>query len=568
MEYYQILNLIKEPFSNSPEPEFFYQSPQHVECLQNLEIAVRLRRGLNVVIGDVGTGKTTLCRRLIGKFEGDENIKTHLLLDSYFSDSIEFLSTVCRMFGLEEKQGNSVTEWQLKEDIKNYLFEQGVDEQKTVVLIVDEGQKIPDFCLEILREFLNYETNENKLLQIVIFAQNEFRKTLRERSNFADRINFLYDLEPLNFKDTRLMIRYRMKKASKTGENPLHFTYPAMRAIYRATDGYPRKIVTLCHQIIMAVIVQNRTRVGWSLVRACVHREVSDKARVAPWVRVTVLSGLLVILLVLGLGTGQLKKLVYSDIFHLFKGSSLTGEEKIPVPFEVAKANDQDLAPQKETESVVNKSVKDSLSTESSSLPIENELEKETKAEDIPVKELASVKIEAKTEVAPDLIPEASIALPYPAILGKLVVKRGWIVSKMILAVYGLCDTKHLRLVKEANPHIRNLNLVIAGNVIKFPVIPVKSNPPMLSYFVQIAERSDLGEAHRLLYENSNKTMPLRMLPYWNDREGLKFSILLKENFTDKELALGAISGLPPPISSDAKIISEWGENTVFFANQ
>jgi len=527
MEYYQILNLSKEPFSNSPEPEFFYQSPQHVECLQNLEIAVRLRRGLNVVIGDVGTGKTTLCRRLIGKFEGDENIKTHLLLDSYFSDSIEFLSTVGRMFGLEEKQENSVTEWQLKEDIKNYLFEQGVDEQKTVVLIIDEGQKIPDFCLEILREFLNYETNEYKLLQIVIFAQNEFRNTLRKRSNFADRINFLYDLGPLNFKDTRLMIRYRMKKASKTGENPLHFTYPAMRAIYRATDGYPRKIVTLCHQIIMAVIVQNRTRVGWSLVRACVHREVSDKARVVPWTRVTVLSGVLVILLVLGLGTGQLKKLVYSNVSHLFKGPSLT--EKKPVPFEAVK---------------------------------------ETKAEDIPVKELASVTIKAKTEVAPDLIPEASTPVQYPAILGKLAVKRGWIVSKMIAAVYGFCDPEHLRLVKEANPHIRNLNRVVAGNVINFPVIPAKSNPPMWSYFVQIAERNDLGEAHGLLYENPDKTPPLRMLPCWNDREGLKFSILLKENFTDKELALRAIGGLPPPISSDAKIISEWGENTVFFANQ
>jgi len=105
MEYFRILNLIKEPFSNSPEPEFFYQSPQHVKCLQNLELAIRLRRGLNVVIGDVGTGKTTLCRRLIGKFDGDENVKTHLLLDPCFSNSVEFLSAVRRMFGLEEKAG-------------------------------------------------------------------------------------------------------------------------------------------------------------------------------------------------------------------------------------------------------------------------------------------------------------------------------------------------------------------------------------------------------------------------------------------------------------------------------
>jgi len=127
------------------------------------------------------------------------------------------------MFDLGEKAGEPVTEWLLKERIKNYLLEQGASKENVVVLIIDEGQKIPGFCLEILREFLNYETSEHKLLQIVIFAQNEFRKTLEERSNFTDRINFLYDLGPLNFGDTRSMIRYRMRKASKTGENPLHF---------------------------------------------------------------------------------------------------------------------------------------------------------------------------------------------------------------------------------------------------------------------------------------------------------------------------------------------------------
>jgi len=83
--------------------------------------------------------------------------------------------------------GEEESEWQLKEYIKKYLFRKGVDEKKTVVLIIDEGQKLPEFCMEILREFLNYETNEFKLLQIVIFAQNEFRQILKAHANFADR---------------------------------------------------------------------------------------------------------------------------------------------------------------------------------------------------------------------------------------------------------------------------------------------------------------------------------------------------------------------------------------------
>ena len=170
MDYFSILNLKKEPFSNSPDPKFFFQSRQHLDCLQKLELALRLRRGLNVIIGDVGTGKTTLCRQLIARFALNKEIETHLILDPFFSDTSEFLSTVSKMLK-GRKPAKSSNGWQIKESIKQYLFHKGIDEKKTVILIIDEGQKIPVFCLEILREFLNYETNEHKLLQIVIFAQ-------------------------------------------------------------------------------------------------------------------------------------------------------------------------------------------------------------------------------------------------------------------------------------------------------------------------------------------------------------------------------------------------------------
>ncbi|MBW2333990.1 MAG: transposase, partial [Deltaproteobacteria bacterium] len=91
MDYFKILNFKKEPFSNSPDPEFFFESLEHLGCLQKLELSLRLRRGLNVVIGDVGTGKTTLCRQLIRKFSGEEKVETYLILDPYFSSPLEFL---------------------------------------------------------------------------------------------------------------------------------------------------------------------------------------------------------------------------------------------------------------------------------------------------------------------------------------------------------------------------------------------------------------------------------------------------------------------------------------------
>jgi general secretion pathway protein A len=159
MDYFSIINLKKEPFSNSPDPEFFFQSRQHLACLQKLELSIRLRRGLNVVIGDVGTGKTTLCRHIIRRFAAENTTETHLILDPNFSGPIEFLNTFTEMLGVAELASNA-DEWQVKEIIKQYLFRKGMDEDKRVVLIIDEGQKIPLFCLEILREFLNYETGQ------------------------------------------------------------------------------------------------------------------------------------------------------------------------------------------------------------------------------------------------------------------------------------------------------------------------------------------------------------------------------------------------------------------------
>jgi general secretion pathway protein A len=278
MSYFTILNLDREPFSNSPEPEFFFEASQHVNCLQQLEISIRLRRGLNVVIGDVGTGKTTLSRMLIRKLHGDDTVEFHLLMDPDFGGPIQFLAGIARMMGAVES-AYGLSEWQLKEAIKQYLFRRGIDEDKVVVLIIDEGQKLPGFCIEILREFLNYETNRFKLLQIVIFAQSEFNAILERRENFADRMNVCLRLKPLDFNQMRRMIEHRIAQASQAGHEPVEFSLPALAAIYLATGGVPRKVVMLCHQVVLAMIVRNRSRAGWFLVQSCLRNRTSRRRK-------------------------------------------------------------------------------------------------------------------------------------------------------------------------------------------------------------------------------------------------------------------------------------------------
>ncbi|MCK9362492.1 MAG: AAA family ATPase [Syntrophales bacterium] len=302
MDYFKILNLNREPFSNSPDPGLFFQSPGQLTCLQQLELSIRLRRGLNVVIGEVGTGKSTLCRQLIirlSESEGEQReIETSLIMDPAISTPREFLSVVSVCFGLKPPL-KMASEWQIKEKIKETIYQKGVEEKKIIVLIIDEGQKIPVFALEILREFLNYETNESKLLQIVIFAQNEFKEIMYDHKNFLDRVNGYYMLTPLNFRETKGMIEFRLQQAAHPAQVPKLFTKPSYWAIYGATGGYPRRIVTLCHHLLLAMIIKNRIKVNWFLVRVTVGRDLPENTVKGVWTKTSTFLGAFLLLLLI-----------------------------------------------------------------------------------------------------------------------------------------------------------------------------------------------------------------------------------------------------------------------------
>ncbi len=518
MDYFQILNLQREPFSNSPEPDFFFQSEQHRGCLQKLELAVRLRRGLNVVMGEVGTGKTTLCRQLILNFSHTEEdrklIQTHLILDPSFSNPQEFLSAVSLLFGTAAASEGK-TEWQLKEGIKNYLFARGIDEGKTVVLIIDEGQKLPDFCLEILREFLNYETNEYKLLQIVIFAQKEFEAVLQKHANFADRVNQYYFLHPLNFRDARAMIKFRLARASADpAAVPKLFTWPALWAIHQATEGYPRKIITLCHQAMLAMIIQNRSRAGYELVRSCAGRVTpAEAARWPRWALTATGAGLLLLLVIISLQQ--------MDFFS-------TGRERVAAKVAPTARVQTASAPVKPMPAEVAQDIKETTTST--------------------IKE-----------------PQRAVSLKKkPDLLGQLTVKRNDYVLKMLERIYGKEAISRLNAVAAVNPQIKDLDMVRKGDVINIPARFKKTNPlPDGKCWVQIASFDNLRAAYELMTEASGLPR-LILISYWHEREGTVFAVLVKEGFSDEAAALSAVKTLPPTLASGARVVKGWREGVRF----
>lgn len=269
MSYYEILNLKKEPFSTSPDPDFFYRSSAHNTALHRLEIAIRLRRGLSLILGDVGTGKTTLSRILIQLFGQEDNFLFHIMLDPNYKSEFQFLYSLTKMFNVIPTFRSTLD---YKEAIERYLFQKGVDENKTIVLIIDEGQKLTPTFLEILRTLLNYETNEYKLLQLVILAQMEVLPRIKRIKNFYDRIILKYIINPLDENETKEMVDFRLREA---GLNPTDhlFTDGAMRIIYEKSLGYPRKISILCHNALEALVMHDKKVVDEELVSRVVEQE-------------------------------------------------------------------------------------------------------------------------------------------------------------------------------------------------------------------------------------------------------------------------------------------------------
>lgn len=269
MNYLDVLQLEREPFSTSPDPSFFYRSKEHHTALNRLEIAIRLKRGLSLILGDVGTGKTTLSRALLQSFYGEEDFVFHMILDPAFKSEYQFLAHLTKIFGISPFFRSTIDH---REAIEKYLFHTCVEERKTVVLLIDEGQKLNQPHLEVLRTLLNYETNEYKMLQLVILAQMELLPRLQRIRNFMDRVSLKYILNPLDEHETGRLIEFRLRQAGYRKERGL-LTQEAIHKVYEHTQGYPRQIARICHSAMERLIMDDREIVTAELIDQIVQKE-------------------------------------------------------------------------------------------------------------------------------------------------------------------------------------------------------------------------------------------------------------------------------------------------------
>jgi general secretion pathway protein A len=227
--YLSFFDLQEEPFSTSANPRYVYLTPMHAAALKKTSFVVDSKNGLAVVFGDTGTGKSSLARMLHLEFL-DKGYTSILLTNPKSPTPNLLLRTIIQEFRVQTTRAYNDNIKAFKE----YMYKEAVENEKTLVLIIDEAHTLTRPFFEMLRQLMNYETNELKLLQIVLFAQEELRPKLKHPQvrNFKSRIVMASTLEKLAVDDLADLIDFRWRAASGNKKHP--FTEEAIELIYEA----------------------------------------------------------------------------------------------------------------------------------------------------------------------------------------------------------------------------------------------------------------------------------------------------------------------------------------------
>jgi len=267
--YLEFLGLREKPFSITSDPSFLYLSKKHREALSHMVYGIRERKGFIEITGEIGTGKTTLCKALLRQLDG--TTKTALLLQSNLSE-LQLLQTVVKDFGLNPMRNNR---FGLFTQLNDFLLEEA-QRGNNIVLVIDEAQNLSLRLLEQVRMLSNLETDKHKLIQIILVGQPQLREKLAlpALEQLRQRIGVRFHITPLERDEVQTYIEHRLRIAGSDGS--LEWTPDGFEEVYNAARGIPRLINLICDRSLLACYVFRVKRVDAAIVRRS-YQELSGQ---------------------------------------------------------------------------------------------------------------------------------------------------------------------------------------------------------------------------------------------------------------------------------------------------
>jgi general secretion pathway protein A len=266
LEYY---GLRLAPFDITPNPRFLFHSRKHREAFNHLLYGIRERKGFVQLTGEVGAGKTTLCRALLEHLDG--HYSTALILNPVLSAD-ELMKAIATEYGLDVKGRDRL---ETLAAISDFLLKQTLAGKETV-LIVDEAQNLTEDLLEQVRLISNIETDDRKLLQIVLMGQPELRDRLNSHKlrQLRQRITVRYHLNPLTRTEVGQYIQHRLALAGARGFPA--FTPPAVWRVFGYSQGIPRLVNAVCDKALLAGFVERSDRINYWMVGRAIRELEGD----------------------------------------------------------------------------------------------------------------------------------------------------------------------------------------------------------------------------------------------------------------------------------------------------
>lgn len=249
--YHDFYGFSESPFNLTPNSKFFFSSTKHMEALSTLVYAIKERKGFVVITGNIGSGKTTVCRALLNQL--DSKTQTALITNTHISGR-DLLMAILEELEVEFTSGSKS---RLLSRLNEYLIEQ-LRHNHNVVLIIDEAQNLTPAVLEEVRMLSNLETENEKLIQVVFLGQPELKKKLAlpRLEQLRQRIAVYFQLTPLTEDETRSYILHRLKIASGTDHE--YFTEKSIGLIYQYSQGTPRLVNQICDSALLTGYIMEK----------------------------------------------------------------------------------------------------------------------------------------------------------------------------------------------------------------------------------------------------------------------------------------------------------------------